>query len=498
MQTLLFSESLKKLGAYIKAYNATQSSLKSQVRQPMISTARELVLLYGHFLCQTEKLVQHDIHALPPLRTNNGQLAARCQCSKRTIQRHMERLIDSGVVINKKWRGSNASYELSLSPGVLSINPYALAKSTENESEKSGLAEKPASEKTPTCPHIDSGYIKNNNKVNPEENLPKTPIPTPESQPETSGNIAGNTLNRRPLGRTNVFKPSGNTFTGYTGEKGEKNCGEEKKGKEAGRHVDNCFENVNKNFSNVDSEFSNVHNTHKQANNTEFDVNQQAGGKPAHFGTGEKGGAASYGQQISRFLRTIENRRSAAYREPSPRSLDYADQFWEAAQMMLYAKHPLTVWQLNEGKRLTQSLYGHVPLDKLKAYHESLMERLGMVAAYIGRDPINRFVQLPHQFFDIENTNGFAGTAVWWERWQQRKLKTQVRKAVVKAVAALRKHKAQNKPGLLEEYQQQEQAIRKFGPKAVEQFYTAVGQIGQEWRLMLFHDNPKRYYEQNC
>ena len=160
MQTLLFSESLKKLGAYIKAYNASQNAVKGQVRQPMISTARELVLLYGHFLCQPAGAVLHDIHALPPLRTNNGQLAARCLCSKRTIQRHMERLIESEVVIKKRWRGSKASYELWLNPSVLCINPYALAKSAKNEGEKSGLADNPATEKTPNCPHIDSGYIK--------------------------------------------------------------------------------------------------------------------------------------------------------------------------------------------------------------------------------------------------------------------------------------------------------------------------------------------------
>ena len=101
-----------------------------------------------------------------------------------------------------------------------------------------------------------------------------------------------------------------------------------------------------------------------------------------------------------------------------------------------------------------------------------------MVRKYVDRDPANRFVQLPHKFFDTDNPNGFAGTKSWWKASQKRKREVRSKLVVHAQVRRFlqneQKEPSKRKPALTF-YQECEQRIAALGkPKLVEQFQQAI------------------------
>ncbi|MBW4968757.1 winged helix-turn-helix transcriptional regulator, partial [Pseudoalteromonas sp. CR1] len=76
------------------------------------STAKDIIKIYGLSLLKASNVTTLDLKNLPPLKTNNLQLAKMGNASPRTIQRHLKRLIDAGIIINKIWHGTNSGYDL--------------------------------------------------------------------------------------------------------------------------------------------------------------------------------------------------------------------------------------------------------------------------------------------------------------------------------------------------------------------------------------------------
>ncbi len=115
-------QSFMKLGAFIAHSNAPEVLLAKRLRQPVIATAKELIRVYGLALLKARDIAPLSIENLPSLRTNNIQLSKLLVCSPRTIGRHINKLIEAGVITHKKWHGSNSSYEAWVSPEVLPVN----------------------------------------------------------------------------------------------------------------------------------------------------------------------------------------------------------------------------------------------------------------------------------------------------------------------------------------------------------------------------------------
>ncbi|WP_272022810.1 MULTISPECIES: hypothetical protein [Flavobacteriaceae] len=205
MAIIQYSTAFNALEGYVNQHNASTKDLSSHIRQAMILTTQEIIKIYSISLLKANSIAAIDLQNLPPLKTNNVQLAKRAKASTRTIQRHLKRLIEANIITKKIWHGSNSGYELFINPNILLIGGVKAVNKPENElqTEKSKTTDNQffKNSKTTTCPHTDTsnnGYI--NNIIIGVDKL-KTKA---SSLPLTNGYESRNATS--------------NTFTGYTGK----------------------------------------------------------------------------------------------------------------------------------------------------------------------------------------------------------------------------------------------------------------------------------------
>jgi len=205
MAIIQYSIAFNALEGYVNQHNASTKNLSSHIRQAMILTTQEIIKIYSISLLKANSIAAIDLQNLPPLKTNNVQLAKRAKASTRTIQRHLKRLIEANIITKKIWHGSNSGYELFINPNILLIGGVKAVnkpkKELQTEKSKSTDNQFFKNSKTTTCPHTDTsnnGYI--NNIIIGVDKL-KTKA---SSLPLTNG--------YEPRNATS------NTFTGYTGK----------------------------------------------------------------------------------------------------------------------------------------------------------------------------------------------------------------------------------------------------------------------------------------
>ena len=205
MAIIQYSTAFNALEGYVNQHNASTKDLSSHIRQAMILTTQEIIKIYSISLLKANSIAAIDLQNLPPLKTNNVQLAKRAKASTRTIQRHLKRLIEANIITKKIWHGSNSGYELFINPNILLIGGVKAVNKAKNElqTEKSKTTDNQffKNSKTTTCPHTDTsnnGYI--NNIIIGVDKL-KTKA---SSLPLTNGYESRNATS--------------NTFTGYTGK----------------------------------------------------------------------------------------------------------------------------------------------------------------------------------------------------------------------------------------------------------------------------------------
>ena len=205
MAIIQYSIAFNALEGYVNQHNASTKNLSSHIRQAMILTTQEIIKIYSISLLKANSIAAIDLQNLPPLKTNNVQLAKRAKASTRTIQRHLKRLIEANIITKKIWHGSNSGYELFINPNILLIGGVKAVnkpkKELQTEKSKSTDNQFFKNSKTTTCPHTDTsnnGYI--NNIIIGVDKL-KTKA---SSLPLTNGYESRNATS--------------NTFTGYTGK----------------------------------------------------------------------------------------------------------------------------------------------------------------------------------------------------------------------------------------------------------------------------------------
>lgn len=423
MIVINYSTSFNALDHYIKTYNESKDSLSEQVRQGAAATAKDIIRIYGLFLVKANGVAEVDPDNLPPIRTNNVQLAKMANASPRTIQRHILRLKEAGIITDKIWHGSNSSYELFITPKILLARcrktlqevktslDIALNQSLENERVKE--------KHTTSCLHTDScnnSYI-NNNLLNGVDNLENS------EQMEASGNDTGyktgNSSKRSSLPLTDendaTSYDTGNTGTGYTGEK------DAKKIEDAGEKVR---------------------------------------------------------------IKRAENRRSGDVKSPDPdparsASLNlYVTLLWSLAKNVLYSGTFLTERQEVIGKQLIYGWYEPVSTGNLSNVHQIYVERIGLVRKFIEKDPEKRFVQLPYKYFDPDNPNGFSGTKKWWKEHEKRKVEVQAKlilHAQIRRFINNERKEPSKRKAPLQLYRECETRVGKLGdPLLLQQFHAAI------------------------
>lgn len=452
MIVLHYSIAFKALDAYINLYNSQTEELSGRVRQSVTATAKELIRLYGISLIKANGVGEVDPDNLPSLKTNNVQLATLSHSSSRTIQRHISKLIEAGVITEKVWHGSNASYELWINPKILCVtrkkSQNELKKERDEQLRKKALeAQKEHFEKEQSTkrPHTDSGNTRNtNNLIIDVVNSLTLP---PDRGISNRNVLTGNNSKRREHALTCPQASSGytgNTLAGHTEGKGAKKS-ENAAGRAAA--VDKC-------------ELS-------------YKARTDAEGKGRHR-VGENNGGKS-----------LENPARAA-------TSFYAERLWNLAKNVLYRDVYLTERQELAAKRLLRQWYEPVSDDRLTRVHEIYTERIILVQKFIQKDSENRFVQLPDRYFDPTNRHGFTGTKKWWEIQEKRKQEVQLKLILNAQVRRYlnneRKDTAKRRPSL-EMYRDCEQRIGKLGdPLLLKQFHATI--LSNHSNLQLHSNQP--------
>lgn len=168
MSVINYTRAFNALDIYVKQHNSNTEELSCRIRQATASTARDIVKIYALSLLKANNIERINPEKLPPLKTNNVQLAKMANASTRTVQRHIKRLQDANVIIQKTWHGTNSGYDLWVNPKILLVSGQEPVENLQNRPKREKLepVEKQLFKKelSPTCPHTDSsnnGYINN-------------------------------------------------------------------------------------------------------------------------------------------------------------------------------------------------------------------------------------------------------------------------------------------------------------------------------------------------
>ena len=125
-----------------------------------------------------------------------------------------------------------------------------------------------------------------------------------------------------------------------------------------------------------------------------------------------------------------------------------------------------------------QLWYEPVSDKMLSKVHQVYVERIAIVEKYIAKDSERRFIQLPHQYFDPNNSSGFTGTRKWYYDQKKRELEVQQKLILHAQIRRFlnneKKDTTKQKPRL-ELYKACETRIGKLGqPELIKAFQAAV------------------------
>ena len=421
-----YSTALRALDDYVKTYNEGCTSLKDRIRQGTNATAKEMIRLYGGQLILANNRAKVDRDDLPPLSTNNIHLSKVSNASSRTIQRHIKKLQEVGIITNKKFRGSKANYKVWINPKILLATQFisekdaeselrmALSEAFEKESIKKG--------KTSTCPNREPS----NNGYN--------------------NNILIDVCNSNEKTEFDRFlEESGHNWSGHTGKK-----------------LDDFLEDWDK-FEAEELKKSDARSGDREKKKVAL--------KKKSENTGRKWQKREVKGPSTMVSDDENNSRSASLNL-------YIDLLWNLAKNTLYANHSLTSWQIDTAKNLIAKLYEPVKGSALSTVHEHYVARIAWQHESIKRQPERRFVLLPHQYFDTNNSHGFVGTKQPFllQEAKKERLKKQLitSQAIRRYNENLKKPVERQKP-ILDLYRTCETRVSKLGNKELlTQFHSAV------------------------
>ena len=432
---LNYSSSFELLDDFVASYNTSQDSHGTRVRQAMVSTMKEILRIYGAFLRKACTISEIAPANLPTLRTNNVQLARRTHASGRTIKRHINRLINSGIITQKIGHGSNASYELCISPEILWINGVG---PVHNPSDLQHTIEKIAADnqsdtnlKPTSCPHTETykKTYKRNNRIITVDKLDNPP------EEETEKVEVRSSL---PLTAFSSTSRKCKKKTKKTRRKDPLN--EDARRKDAWREAGKTGgENAQK---------------------------RQTGARNFHTDRKHQEENPAHNADRHAFLST------------------YVQELWSFAVRELYNDVWLNKRQQRLGVRLIYDWYASVTPGALEKAHQQYKRRIRMVREYVKKDPDHRFVPLPFQFFDVHNPNGFRKSKQWYEA-EQEHLKFLELQRITSATIRKFKRNQEKDTGQgvppLELFRQCEQRIGKLGvPRLLDRFYASCSPLLQK------------------
>jgi DNA-binding Lrp family transcriptional regulator len=378
MVVIHYPTAFRALNEFVDHFNSKAEKATARLRSGAVMTAKEIIRIYGVALLKAAGISQLDLANIPSLQTNNKQLAKLVKCSPRTIQRHITKLLDSGIITEKKFHGSNSNFELWLNPKILLIKSkkpvdklkkelhqsLQEAKQRESESAFSDF-------ETTKCPHTYSSYTSNkkNNVLKEVETVDKA-------------------RSLHPLTTENDSSYNAGDRTRYTGEIAESNT--EKQDKILKKF---CGEN----FS-----------------------------KETEKGNEEAGEIASRADQSEHL-----NVRSDPARDNSLNL--HVNLLWLMVRNLLYKNTDLTENQVEIAKKQIRKLYEPSTEDNISRYHQNYVERVSLVHKFLQKDA-RRFVPLPYIYFNFNNPFGFTSTKAWHKQYLVRRKEVECDLALSRAI----------------------------------------------------------------
>ncbi len=415
MIVIHYPTAFKALDRYIDNYNAKAEFKADRLRSGTVMTAKELIRIYGISLLKANGSQEIQASKLPTLQTNNVQLAKLVKCSSRTIQRHIIKLKQAGIITEKIFHGSNSNFEVLINPAILLIKQrlsvdkanqdlqQALIQARQNEA-KSMLAN---FQKT-KCPDT---YTCNTSNIN---NL----IIQVHNSFKITSQDTRNNFQRSSLTLANKYH-NGNDG-GYTGG--------------------NTGEIALENFKSQEKKLK------------------------------EAGEIASRADDPAKKIIPPDSVRDNSL------SL-YVSLLWLTTRNLLYKTVDLTDHQVLIAKNLIRKLYEPVATEKLSNTHQHYVERIVLVSKYLKKDPA-RYVPLPYRYFDTNNPTGFVGTKKWHKADQLRKREVERELTLSRLIRRYQNNEKKpntHKKQPLQLFRECENTIGKFNdPVLTERFHAAV------------------------
>lgn len=441
---LNYSNSFHRLERFVYRFNSRQQTTGTMVRQSMLATATAILKIYGASLIKSNKVTPIDPCNLPSLRTNNIQLAKITQASGRTIQRHIDRLLKCGMLTRKIWHGSHSSYELFINPKILwitGVGSVDKAKKCSKEDKKTDADNQEIKKSNWTkCPHSYTykTTYKRNNRIIAVDKL------------ENSWSLnfdKDRGLTQKTTDKTTEKEEKRSSLGLTTSDFTEK---KPKKETKKTRRKDPLKEDARRK-----------------------DVWREAPELEKNTARGRQTGAVE-----------IENRQNNPGNPPFCDATrhaflsKYVNALWSLAREVLYKDVWLNSRQCSIAKTLLYEWYEPVSNEKLEHTHQVYTDRIHLVAKYIAKDPLHRFVTLPSRYFDPKNPKGFTGTKPWYEAEKAHKTALKLERIVREQIQKFKRNEAKDtaeaRPRLTV-FRECEQRIGKLGiPKLTDKFYKAV------------------------
>lgn len=420
MIVIHYPTAYKALDRFIDTYNESVEKSTARLRTGAVMTAKELIRIYGISLLKTNGYQEIDRDNLPTLQTNNLQLAKLVKCSSRTIQRHIIKLRAAGIVTSKIFHGSNSNFEVLINPKILLVKEKLPVDNPKNQfSDRLN----PISQNSLKADfskfqktNCPDTYSGNTGKQN--NNIIIAVHNSELSASDNSGNEKRSSL---PL---TDFIDSGDLSGNGTGDTGEiaKACSEKQE------NIDeNKFKNTGEIASRADK-------------------------------SGDRNVSPDPARDNSLTL--------------------YTSLLWLMARNLLYKEVDLTERQILIAKKLIRKLYEPASTANIPNVHQHYVERISLVAKYVRKDPLNRYVPLPYKYFDTNNLKGFVGTKKWYQADQLRKREVErelILKRVIRKYQNNEKKEPSKKRPVIQMFRECENTIGKFNDASLTQrFHAAV------------------------
>lgn len=415
MIVIHYPTAFKSLDQFIDLYNSSLCVKKERIKSGAVFTAKEIIRIYGISLLKANGIQAIEERNLPSLQTNNVQLAKLVKCSSRTIQRHIIKLKQAGIITKKVFHGSNSNYEVLINPKILLIKQKLTVDNANKDLQLALLAAKQNEAKSSVstfqktnCPHT---YYSNTRNIN------NIIIGVCNSFKITSQNATNKfKRNSTPLATKNESGNGRGYSSGNTGEIASENLeSPEKKLQEAGE-IASRADDPTKTIIPLDAARDNFLNL-------------------------------------------------------------YVSLLWLTCRCLLYKTVDLTDRQVLIAKKLIRKLYEPVLTEKLSNTHQHYVERIVLVSKYLKKDPL-RYVPLPYRYFDTNNPTGFIGTKKWHKVDQVRKREIERELTLSRLVRKYQNNEKKpqsDKKQPLQLFRECENTIGKFNdPVLTERFHAAV------------------------